>query len=105
MATFFINLDLSIEGESRMPTKRPKLAFRGRDRKRINNLKKALEQCVKMDLERSNDATKNGTPAVLFRIVGNTNVTGAVTQLQNRVTQALGQRIAAQALPAGDQQN
>ncbi len=100
MAEFLLSIVLRKDGEKMARLPRPKLAFRGRDRKRIRSLLKTLKSIQKMDTERSDSATANGVPAILYRLNGATNVTGALTQLLARCDSSLIQRVSAQALPA-----
>lgn len=82
-----------------MPTQKPKLAFKGRDRHRIKQLQNFIKQIQDMDTRNAARAAELGIPAVRFDTVGVTSYAANLTALATRCGTALTQTVSAQAVP------
>lgn len=90
---------LSFGGFVDVATRKSILAFRGRNRKLIRELREKIRQVLAMDLRASDKSVTGGVPPTLFKSEGATNHAAALTQLKNRCDRALTQRVGMQAVP------
>ncbi len=102
MPSFLLTVNLDKEGEFTMSTRKAKLAFHGRDRKRIKKCMDHLIQIQKMDVRNAARATTLGVPAVNFQHTTGVNVTGGVQAVIDRCIAALAQRVSMQPNAAPD---
>lgn len=82
-----------------MAQPKPKLAFHGRDRKRIKQLQNFIQQVQDMDTRNAAKAAAAGVPAVRFSQVGATSYAGHLAALAGRCVTALTQTVSAQPVP------
>ncbi len=92
MPDFLVRVNLQLLGDKQMARPKTFLAFRGRDRKAIHKLAKALQQVKDLDQRRQTAAATAGTVATLFSVRGELNVAAGMTTLQTRCTNALEQK-------------
>jgi hypothetical protein len=101
VASFLMTVELDKLGDFTMPVPKAKLAFHGRDRKRIKKLQTYLKQIQDMDVRNAARATALGVPAVSFATNGATNVTGSISAVLTRCESALTQKVSAQVVGGG----
>jgi hypothetical protein len=97
MSSFLLTVDLDKEGEFLMPVQRQKLAFKGRDRVRIRQLRNYLKQIQAMDVRNQARSTELGIPATNFIVTTAANLTGQIAAIIARCDTALAQRMSMQA--------
>jgi hypothetical protein len=98
MPAFAVQAALFYGGDLDMAKRKIILAFKGKDRQTIRKCLSLLEQMQNMDVRRSDKATKEGVPPVLFKTSGNGNLAGQITALINRCNTALNQKVGLQAI-------
>lgn len=82
-----------------MAQPRPKLAYKGRDRKRIKQLANFVKQVQDMDTRNTAKAAEAGVPPILFSVVGATSYAAQLAAIAARCETALTQTVSVQAVP------